>query len=132
MEKQIENKSLRFLLAVHGLLTLLASIVLITAPDVIPKMVNINLSPDEFLLCYFLGAGELCIAFLSFFARKLRDKSSLRLISATFIVFHFSTGVLEVFALGKNGINSTLILNVLLRILISILFWYFGIYRNKK
>jgi len=127
----MENKGLKALLLVHGLITFAASIVLIIAPSAIPKTVNINISPNEYLLCYFLGASELCIAFLSVFARKIEDRSSLRLISAAFIVFHISTGAMEMVALA-NGLSSKIIFNVFLRILISILFWYFGIYKIKK
>jgi|SRR5690606_35863261 len=126
-----ENKSLKVLLLVHGLITFAASIVLIFAPTVIPKTVNIHISPNEYLLCYFLGAAELSIAFLSVFARKIEDNYSLQLISTAFIVFHLSTGVLEVFALA-HGLTSKIIINVLLRITISILFWHFGIYRLKR
>jgi hypothetical protein len=126
----IENKSLRVLLLVHGLITFAASIVLIIVPAAIPKTVNIHISPNEYLLCYFLGAAELCIAFLSVFARKIKDKTSLRLISATFIVFHMATGALEIFVC-VNSLSLAIIFNIFLRLFISILFWYFGIYRIK-
>jgi len=126
-----KNKALKVLLVVHGLITFAASIVLIVAPTAIPQTVNIDISPNEYLLCYFLGASELSIAFLSVFARKIDDKNSLRLITATFIVFHTATGALEIFAL-INGLSSKVIFNIFLRILISILFWYLGIYRIKK
>ena len=119
------------LLLAHGLITFAASIVLIFAPTVIPKTVNIDISPNEYLLCYFLGAAELGIAFLSVFARKIEDKHSLRLISTTFIIFHLSTGVLEIVAL-TNGLGSKIIFNVFLRAVISILFWHFGIYRLNR
>jgi len=129
--EQSDNKALKVLLLVHGLITFAASIVLIFTPTAIPKTVNIEISPNEYLLCYFLGAAELSIAFLSVFARKIKDNLSLRLISATFIVFHVTTGALELFAL-TNGLSSKIIFNVFLRIVISILFWHFGIYRIKR
>lgn len=47
------------------------------------------------------------------------------------MVFHLSTGALEVFAL-IHGFSSGILFNVFLRIVISILFWYFGIYRVRK
>ena len=130
-EKATKNKALNVLFLLHGLITFAASIVLVIAPEAIPKTVNIDISPDEYLLCYFLGAAELGIAFLSVFARKIQDNNSLRLISATFIVFHIATGVLELFALA-NGLSFKIVFNVILRILVSILFWYFGIYRLKN
>lgn len=133
MEKndQIEHKALKTLLLIHGIITFAASIVLIIAPTTIPKTVNIDISPNEYLLCYFLGAAELSIAFLSVFARKIQDTNSLRLVSTTFIVFHIATGALEIYALS-NGLSSKIIFNIFLRILISILFWYFGIYRINR
>lgn len=129
--KRSDNKALKVLLLVHGLITFAASIVLIFAPTVIPETVNIDIAPNEYLLCYFLGAAELSIAFLSFLAGTIEDKRSLRLIATAFIVFHLSTGFLEVFALA-NGLSPKIIFNILLRIVISIFFWYFGIYRINR
>lgn len=131
MNTQSNNTALKVLLLVHGLITFAASIVLVFAPAAIPKTVNIEISPGEYLLCYFLGAAELSIAFLSVFARKIEDRLALRLISITFIVFHLATAILEVFAL-YNGLSPKIIFNVFLRIVISILFWYWGVYQIKK
>lgn len=124
------EKTLKSLLIFHGLITFAAAVVLIVVPNAIPKTVDIYISSKEYLLCYFLGAAEFCIAFLSFFARKIEDKKALRLISSTFIVFHLATGGLETFALFQ-GISSKIVFNILLRIIISVLFWYYGIHKNK-
>ncbi len=104
--------------------------VLIITPTAIPKSVSIDITSNEYLLCYFLGAAELGIAFLSFFGRTIEDKHALRIISSTFIVFHSATGVLETYALIQ-GISSKIILNIILRIIIAVLFWYYGIYKIK-
>lgn len=125
------NKSLKVLLLIHGLITLAASIVLIVAPTAIPKTVNIDISSNEYLLCYFLGAAELSIAFLSFFGRKIEDKKALRLICSTFIVFHLATGALEAYALIQ-GMSSKIVFNILLRVIITGLFWYYGLHKTKS
>jgi hypothetical protein len=124
------DRTLKALLIIHGLITLAATVVLIIAPNVIPGTVDIDISSKEYLLCYFLGAAELCIAFLSFFASKIEDKKALRLISSTFIVFHLATGTLETFALSQ-GTSSKILFNILLRIIITALFWYYGIHKTK-
>lgn len=132
MEKNsIKNRPLKILLLVHGLVTFAAAIVLIVAPAAIPQTVNIAMAPNEYLLSYFLGAAELGIAFLSVAACNIRDDHALRLIAATFIIFHIATAALELWALS-NGLSSGIIFNIVLRILISVLFGYFGIYRLKQ
>ena len=126
------NKNiLKGLLIIHGLITCAAAIVLIIAPAAIPKTIGIDVSSDKYLLCYLLGAAELSIAFLSFFAREIKDKKALQIISSTFIVFHLATGALEINAL-MQGISSKIVFNIVLRIIITFLFWYFGIYKTKN
>ena len=124
------NKGFKLLLFIHGLITLAASLVLIVAPGAIPQTVNIDLSVNQYLLSYFLGAAELSVAFLSIFARGIEDRKSLRLIAASFIVFHMTTGLLESYAV-LQGASHKLIFNIVLRVLISVLFWYFGLQRNS-
>ncbi|MBA3674953.1 MAG: hypothetical protein H0W75_08375 [Chitinophagaceae bacterium] len=122
---------LKKLLLFHAIVTLAAGIVLVVAPSLIPQTVNIKIAPNEYLLCYFLGAAEFGIAYLSFFSRTIRDKSALRIISITFIVFHATTGVLELYSL-LQGMTSKIIGNIFLRIIIVVLFYYYGVYQNKE
>jgi hypothetical protein len=56
---------LRLLFIVHGVVTLAAAMVLAALPAVIPATVDIPISPQGFLLSYFLAAAELAIAVLS-------------------------------------------------------------------
>lgn len=123
--------NLKILLTAHAIITLAAGIVLIVAPTTIPKTVNIDINPDEYLLSYFLGAAELGIAYLSFYSRKINDRYALRIIITSFIIFHLSTGVLEVYGLFQ-GVDFKIIGNITLRVLVSILFFYYGIHKNKK
>lgn len=125
------NKVLKSVLIIHGLITLAAGIVLVVAPTLIPKTVNIDISPNQYLLSYFLAAAELGIAYLSFFAVTIADKNALRIICSTFIVFHLATCGLEIYAFIE-GISSKIIFNIILRILVTALFWYYGIYKIRK
>jgi hypothetical protein len=123
--------NLRRLLLVHALLTFAAGLVLIFLPGLIPGTVSIQLTKDQYLLCYFLGAAEIALAYLSFLSRKLIDVRSLRLVSATFIVFHGLTGLLEFFAFIQ-GSDSKIVGNIVLRIIIVLLFIYYGRVRTKQ
>lgn len=123
-------KKLRTLLLLHAIITAAAGFILILYPSLIPSTVDIEIKAHQYLLCYFLAAAELAIAFLSFFGRKLKDKNSLKLISSTFILFHITTSVFELYALSQ-GLSAKIIGNIVLRILIAILFFYYGIYKIK-
>lgn len=68
---------------------------------------------------------------MSFFSRTFKDKYALRIVSTTFIIFHTATGVLELYAL-LQGISSQIIGNIILRIVIVTLFYYYGVYKNKE
>jgi hypothetical protein len=123
--------SLNKLFIIHAIITLAASIVLIVSPALIPETVNIKITPNEYLICYFLGAAEFAIAYLSFFSIKIKDPKVLRLISSTFIVFHITTGILELVAFTQ-GISIKIIANIVLRIIVSVLFAYYGIYKTSN
>jgi hypothetical protein len=124
------NTNLKILLTIHAIVTLAAGVVLIIAPTAIPKTVDIHISPEEYLLSYFLGAAELGIAYLSFYSRKINDKYALRVIIATFIVFHTATGMLEIYGL-LQGVSFKIIGNIILRLVVIGLFYYYGIIRAK-
>lgn len=117
------------LLLVHAIITFVAGVVLIVAPTVIPDTLGIQVQPSAYLLCYLLGAAEIALAFLSFMARSLRDGSALRLVALTFIVFHLATGAVEVLAFAQ-GVDAKIWGNIALRLLISLLFFYQGIYKT--
>ncbi len=124
-------KNLKLLLVIHAIVTFAAAVVLIVEPSLIPKTVNIEVNHDQYLLSYFLGAAELGIAYLSFQSRNIKDKYALKIIIISFIVFHSSTGVLEVYGL-LQGTDFKIIGNILLRAVISILFYYFGVYKINR
>jgi hypothetical protein len=123
-------RAIKILLIIHAIVTLAAGIVLIAVPALIPKTVNIDLAGDQYLLSYFLAAAELGIAYLSFQSRKINDKYALRVIIMSFIIFHAATGLLELYGLFQD-VSPKIIGNILLRVVIVILFYYYGIYKNK-
>ena len=102
------------------------------SPEAIPKMVDVSVSKNQYILCYFLAACEFGIAYLSFQTTKIREAKAIRIILFSFIIFHLATAVLEVFVL-QNGVSKALILNIILRIVVSLLFYLLGLYKlNKK
>lgn len=130
-ERLISEMNLRVLFLVHAAVTFAAGIVLIAAPALIPKTVGIEIGPDHYLLSHFLGAAELAIAFLSFYARNIKEKYAVQVIVSSFIVFHMATAAVELYAVDR-GISSMLIANVAVRIAVSMLFFYYGFYRNGR
>jgi uncharacterized BrkB/YihY/UPF0761 family membrane protein len=130
MKLETQNRSgirnLHRLLIVHAFITFAAGMVLIVAPEQIPKAVDIRIDRSAYLVCYLLGSAELALAFLSYYSRRLTDLKSLRLVCVTFIVFHAATAAVEIYALLQEG-SVKIWGNVALRVIIILLFWYYGI-----
>ena len=118
-------KGLKITLIIHAIVTFMAAIVLIVAPTLIPKTVDITLNHDQYLLSYFLGAAELGIAYLSFQCKTITDKFALKTIIYSFIIFHAATGLLEIYGLTAQELTSKIIGNIILRIVIVALLFYF-------
>jgi len=122
---------LKQLLIIHAVITFAAGFVLMIAPALIPSTVDVSVSSQQYLLCYFLAAAEFAIAYLSFFSIKIEDIKALQIICTTFIIFHTATGLLEIYA-WTNGLSGKIWGNVVLRIVIVILFAYYGQYKYYK
>jgi hypothetical protein len=120
--------ALRVLFIVHAVVTFAAGVVLVVAPALIPLAVGIAIEPSQYLVCYLLGAVEIAVAVLSFFATRLVDAAAIRLVSLTFIVVHLVTAVVEVLAIAQ-GASPLLWGNVALRIVVAALFGWFGVAR---
>jgi hypothetical protein len=125
------NTGLKILLAIHGIATVAAGSVLIIAPGWIPATVNIVIDPGTFLVCYLLASAELAIGFISFAALFLKDLRSLQIICTMFIILHASAACLELYALSK-GVSTKIWTNIMARIVIILLFTYFGLYKNRR
>lgn len=119
------------LFVLHAVITFVAGGVLIVAPELIPGAVGISIDPSVYLVCYLLGAAEIAIAFLSYYAKNLTDQPALRLISLTFVVFHATTAIVEVFAF-MQGVSAAIWSNVALRVVAVILFAYYGLRQPSK
>jgi hypothetical protein len=107
--------TLRVVLVVHGLITLAGAAVLMVFPTAIPSAVGITMDRPEYLLAYLVGAAELAVAVLSFGAARLTDWAALRLVVATLVVFHLTSGVLDVVYMAITRVNGTLITNTIMR-----------------
>lgn len=123
--------NLNRLFIIHAIVTFAAGVVLIAAPEKIPNTVGIHIDQQAYFLCYLLGSAELALAFLSYFSRTLTEYKSLRLISFTFIAFHFSTAAVELYAFTQ-GASVKLFVNMALRIIIAVLFLYYGVLKTAK
>ena len=67
------------LFIIHAIVTFAAGAVLIVAPDLIPRAVNIHVDPSSYLVCYLLGTCELSLAVLSYSSRTLKEVNGLRI-----------------------------------------------------
>jgi hypothetical protein len=123
--------TLRTLLLFHAFVTFTAGIVLILFPALIPSTIGVTVKQDVYILSYFLGCAEIALAYLSYVSRKIEDIKVLGLVCWTFIVFHISTACMELYAMSQ-GVDSKIFLNVVLRIIISTLFFYFGLTKRSK
>ena len=117
------------LLYFHSIITLAAGIMLLFAPEVIPNSVGIAIQKSQYLVCYFLGCSEIAIAFLSFRTTSITDQKALQIIVQSIIVFHLLTAVAEGATLIKN-VSTLMAINIAIRIIVSVLFYYYGVYKN--
>jgi hypothetical protein len=119
----MDHKGLRALLVVHGFITAAAGLVLTIAPSLIPGVVGIYLEPRAYVLAYLLAGAEFGFSVLSFGGSGLTDARALRLVVWTCIVFHASSGVLEVYAYAQ-GASVAIVGNVAARAVIVGIFVY--------
>lgn len=125
------RKGLKVLLTFHALMTLAAAILLIGSPKTIPDMIGIHLPSEAYILSYLLGAAELSIAYLSFYARRIKDRRALKSILIMFIFVHLVTAILEGYVVYQ-GASVVIAGNIMLRVLVCILFIYYGAFTRKQ
>jgi hypothetical protein len=113
----MDHKGLRALLVVHGFITAAAGLVLTIAPSLIPSVVGIHLAPSAYVLAYLLAGAEFGFSVLSFGGSRLTDARALRLVAWTCIVFHASSGVLELYAYA-HGASVAIVGNIVARAVI--------------
>ena len=119
----MDHKGLRVLLVFHGFITAAAGLVLVIVPSLIPSMVGISLPPSDYVLAYLLAGAEFGFSVLSFGSSRLADARALRLVAWTCIVFHASSGVLELYAYA-HGASVAIVGNLVARAIIVGLFVY--------
>jgi hypothetical protein len=124
----VSTMNLKILLIAHAIITFAAGVVLFVAPAAIPGAVDVTINPDQYLICYLLGAAELAIAFLSLAARKLTDPQAIRIIVWMLIIFHATTGIAETYAFAR-GTSTGILANVALRVIVVALFAHYGLHR---
>jgi hypothetical protein len=117
LRRPMDHKGLRALLIVQGFITAASGLVLVIAPSLIPSVVGIYLPPSAYLLAYLLAGAEFGFSVLSFGGSGLADVRALRLVVWSCIVFHTSSGVLELYAYG-HGASVAVLGNVLARAII--------------
>ncbi len=120
--------NLQTLFFLHGAITLAAGIVLVIDPNLIPGVVGIRLPSSAYLVPYLLGTAELCIAAISFGACRFADGLALRTVAWSFIILHGSTALIEIYAYAQ-GLDALIWGNVVLRVIVVVLFAYFGVYQ---
>jgi hypothetical protein len=117
------------LLIINAIATLAAGVVLFVAPNLIPSAVGIHIDRSAYLITYLLGSSEIAFAALCYYGRGLKDSQALRVIVLTCIVFHAISGVAEVYAFVQ-GVSAAVWWNVALRVVMVVLFLYYGLYRT--
>jgi hypothetical protein len=119
----MNHKGLRAALIAHGFITAAAGLVLTLAPGLIPNLVGIYLAPNAYVLAYLLAGAEFGFSVLSFGGSRLTDTRALRLVVWTCIVFHASSGILQVYAYVQ-GASVAILGNVAARAVIVGIFAY--------
>ncbi len=121
----------RAVFVIHGVVTIAAAIVLAVFPAAIPSTVGIAMEPDAYLLSYFLAAAELGVGVLSIGTARVKDAAAIRLIAASFAVFHGATAILEAVHLMTNGANGILVANLVLRVIACAAFLLIALRRRR-
>jgi hypothetical protein len=119
----MNHKGLRAALVAHGVITAAAGLVLTLAPGLIPSVAGIYLAPNGYVLAYLLAGAEFGFSALSFGSSGVTDTRALRLVVWTCIVFHASSGILEVYAYAQ-GASVAILANVAARAVVVGIFAY--------
>lgn len=115
---------LRAVLIAHGLITLAGADVLVAFPTAIPSMIGLDVTRQEYLLVYLVGAAELAVAVLSFGAARLTDRAALRLIVVTLMVLHGASGILDILYMALTETSAVLIANTIARFAVVAVFFF--------
>jgi hypothetical protein len=119
----------RKLLLVNGLFTAIGGIIFIFVPNQLMRLFGIQLLQKEFFIYFLLGVTSLSFAFLSFSAMKLADHTSLRIVAATFLIFHAAEAAVGIYEFAI-GLSVWVLITVGVHVVFSALFWRSGLQKN--
>jgi hypothetical protein len=122
--------NLKRLFLIQAVATFGTFLLIFINPIAIPQSLGLQMHPDLYILMYLIVANELAIAFLSFSFRKIDDKKYLILVSSFFMIFHLTTAIACIYAIYKGAPNQ-LLANIIFRILMVGVLYYYGIHQNK-
>jgi hypothetical protein len=110
---------LRWVLVLHGVITLAGAVVLTVFPTAIPAAVGVTLQRPDYLIVYLVAAAELAAAVLSFGGARLDDPAALRLIVTTLVVLHVASGLLNIVYMAQTTTSTVLIANTCMRFIVA-------------
>jgi hypothetical protein len=107
----------RALLLIHVMGTAAAAAVLAIWPAAIPAAIEVQLRPDQFIVCYFLSGAEAALCFLCIQALRSLRHELRRTVFQVLIVFHAFTAALSVRP-ALQTVNLVVALNIGLRVVL--------------
>ncbi len=121
----------RTLYFIQGFATFATFLLILLNPTAIPNSFGLSVTKENYAFPFLIGANEVALCYLSFAARAIRETKTIKKISTFFIVFHFTTGAMCLVAL-YYGASTKILSNVVLRTIMVVAFYYYGIYKIKK
>ena len=125
------GRGLARLFILNTLFTLAGGAILLITPSTVAQLAGAQIDPNAYFVYYLLGVASLSFAVLSFFGISLTDVDALRALSRTFLVFHASSAVVAAYA-SIHNLSAGVWVNILIHVLFSILFVYYGLMRTSK
>jgi hypothetical protein len=125
---------LNIVLLINAFLTFAAFILFYVAPEALLNGVGAQIDPSAYFTGYLLGAAELGIAIISFYATKIKDAKVLSVICVSNAAFHAFSVVAEILliASGRTSEPWGLWGNMALRTTLAALFAYFAVRKSSE
>jgi hypothetical protein len=132
--RRMESTVLNIVLLINTFLTFAAFILFFFAPKVLLSWVGVQIDPSAYFSGYLVGAAELGIAIISFYARKITDAKALSAICLSNAAFHAFSVVGEILlvASGRTSEPWSLWVNMALRTTLATLFAYFAVRKSVE
>jgi hypothetical protein len=117
---------LRLILLLNAVGTFAAAIALALAPGLIPGTVGIALPENALFVTDLLAASEFALAVLATLALRARSNEAIRAAVWTLMAFHAASAMFGLLALGQ-GLGGVVGANVVVRVMMVALLWWFGL-----